>query len=133
MIFNQDRLEKAMGKNEGRHMHRVLAERRRRRWLQQYEILQARTLLTGDLPTASINDVSIILLARADLRLGEHQPWQYLQRLPDRWHRRGKASVPKRIDDVLERQLAAAWRSGQRGRLKRDRLLLHGQLDDHGH
>ncbi len=59
MTFDQGGFEKSMGKNTRKRMRRVLAGRQRRRWRQQYEILEDRTLLT--VPTASINDVSIVL------------------------------------------------------------------------
>ena len=61
MSFDQERSGKAMARNKRKRMQRVLAARRRRRWWQQYEILESRTLLSSDLPAASINSVSIVL------------------------------------------------------------------------
>ena len=61
MSFNQDRLARTKGKKKGQRVHRILAARNRRRWRQHFEMLEDRTLLTSDLPTASINSVSIVL------------------------------------------------------------------------
>ncbi len=61
MTIDQERSGQLMSKANRRRLARLLAARKRRKWWQQYEILEQRTLLSGDLPTASINSVSIVL------------------------------------------------------------------------
>ena len=61
MTFDHERSGPLMGKVNRRRLARLVAARKRRKWWQQYEILERRTLLSSELPTASINSVSIVL------------------------------------------------------------------------